>query len=66
MCPVRSVTYVSGRSKTISYLELQKGQKLGCFLAFPRTENSQRSSDKGPNASGEPNFLRIFEPAKSV
>jgi len=47
-------------------LELQAGQKLGRFPALSRAENSQQSSNKGLNEAGEPNFLRIFEPAKSV
>jgi hypothetical protein len=50
----------------ISYLELQRPQKLGRFPAISQAENSQPSSNKGLSEAGEPNFLRIFEPAKSV
>ncbi|SPP91682.1 protein of unknown function [Bradyrhizobium vignae] len=47
MCPVRSVTYVSGRSKMISYLELQTGQKFGRFLAFRFGRFEQAASAAG-------------------
>ncbi|MBP0116025.1 hypothetical protein, partial [Bradyrhizobium vignae] len=59
-------TYVSGRSKMISYFDLERGQKRGRFPAFLPTERSAHASKLVPDRSGEPNFLRILEPAKSV
>jgi len=50
----------------ISYFNLERGQKCGRFPAFPPTERSAHPSNLVPNGSGEPNFLRILEHAKSV
>lgn len=50
----------------ISYYDLERGQKCGRSPAFLPTEKSGRPSNLVPNRSGEPNFLRILGPAKSV